>query len=1118
MKPSRRVPTSRIIAAVLLASALSTQAAERITARVQPANRGPEAASPSTPAATTKEQGRWLSSLEDGRQEARKQSRPILVRAGATWCGWCRKLEEEIKKPAVQKSLSDYVLVYLDIDDSPKEAQSLGIEAVPALRVLSPAGRVVASQNGFLAAKDLADWLTKQQPKAGAATPPSLSEEGPPNAKALDELVDQLRGRESLFREAAIQRLTPHRDIAAAAIVRLFTEGGLSERLAALELLNGWKAPTKDLDPWRPETITPQRMESLATWAREVSKKPASAPAQLEAPSIEDAGRELARLLQADQEAEAEVVRERLARLGPAILPMVLQELKQAAKDRDRERLTALRYRVVAPARLTMEWPGGFERLASMDAQTRQRAVDDLAKLAQADAAPLLRELFSNPDPMVREVSLRTLRKVGGEEANESLMGLLGDPELNVRAAVLKQLTEQPSRKLAPKLADYVAQEKDADLLVHAARVLRATGGKESLDVLSKMTGHEAWQVRAEVAEAIGEVLNDSSLPQNSRADAYAALVGLLKDPDGFVVSRAMAGLSRADANMIAKPLVQATLEHPEMAGALVEMLTQRGGNPTEIARHLSELLKAKDAKVRAAAIIHHCRLRPRDSEQQILAAFGDSEEEVRLAAAKGFLSIIESYRPAESGVHDLVQFEQQVVITGGEIDQPTILSRLITGSSGTATVQVTTAPSLVVPTQAKPQPQPADPNDWLERFRTGADRPKWMDQVVAPLEAMLANPQPENRITAAVGLIALGRDQAALATIRDVLKSQHAMANKAAQALGWLPRTDRMVLFSELIDLSSETQTMIEVINAMATVPDPRAGQPLWELLGRTDLAAGWADTIQNSLRRLYFGRSLRRPGPSTAQQKALVAEIEKWLGAGPEIRQAVALSLLLTASGPEAARAGRQLYEDAKTAKKLRADALQIMLLGQSREQSVKTAVSALSHVEDESRGVALQYLAYGKSQLRWLQGTVSVQPGAGEPAIEDLVQGGSPITPQAPPGLKPGDIRPLLQSSDQSTRAHAGYLLALLKQRDGLDVLLEYWRKHARDDASRRRQVYRAVTALNDDKLTPVLEEVFRDVVSDDAQLREFYWTIRSMDGEKVLELRKKIRTEVGMDRLK
>ena len=59
------------------------------------------------------------------------------------------------------------------------------------------------------------------------------------------------------------------------------------------------------------------------------------------------------------------------------------------------------------------------------------------------------------------------------------------------------------------------------------------------------------------------------------------------------------------------------------------------------------------------------------------------------------------------------------------------------------------------------------------------------MDQVVAPLEAIMAYPQPEHRLTAAIGLIALGRDKTALAAIRDVLQSQRAMANRAAQALG---------------------------------------------------------------------------------------------------------------------------------------------------------------------------------------------------------------------------------------------------------------------------------------------------------------------------------------------
>jgi hypothetical protein len=50
--------------------------------------------------------------------------------------------------------------------------------------------------------------------------------------------------------------------------------------------------------------------------------------------------------------------------------------------------------------------------------------------------------------------------------------------------------------------------------------------------------------------------------------------------------------------------------------------------------------------------------------------------------------------------------------------------------------------------------------------------------------------------------------------------------------------------------------------------------------------------------------------------------------------------------------------------------------------------------------------------------------------------------------------------------------------------------------------------------------VLEEIYRTYQPDEDayRIREFYWTIRSMTGPSVLQLRKRIRDEVGMERLR
>jgi thiol:disulfide interchange protein len=69
-----------------------------------------------TAAADEAKELRWLTSLDAGFEDAREHKRPIFVDVGAEWCGWCKKLDEEIAKPAVQAKLKDWTLVHLDAD------------------------------------------------------------------------------------------------------------------------------------------------------------------------------------------------------------------------------------------------------------------------------------------------------------------------------------------------------------------------------------------------------------------------------------------------------------------------------------------------------------------------------------------------------------------------------------------------------------------------------------------------------------------------------------------------------------------------------------------------------------------------------------------------------------------------------------------------------------------------------------------------------------------------------------------------------------------------------------------------------------------------------------------
>ncbi len=384
----------------------------------------------------------------------------------------------------------------------------------------------MAAQDGFLSAEDLVSWLKKQYEAAAAEADEVLLTNDEPDAAAVVRLLRQFQQRNPAIREAAIRRLAPYPQKARLEVVRTFVEGNLARRLAALELLQQWRAPIAELDPWQPQSLTKERIAALSLWAEKYQPPAAPEVKKLTEQALAEARRDIDRMLKANP-ADAEAIRHRLAAWGAALLPEVTARLKETAADEQRQRLWALRYRLVAADSLALRWPGGLERLAAADPRHRQQAADELARLASAADQPLLVELFSDNDPLVREFSLRALQNIGGKETTAALVKLLSDPEPNVRAAVLKQLEEKPDATIIPKLADYLKTEKDADLLVHAIRFLKAAGGDSAARALIPMLHHESWQVRAEACEALGKRQSSHTYINGELVDQPAASRGL---------------------------------------------------------------------------------------------------------------------------------------------------------------------------------------------------------------------------------------------------------------------------------------------------------------------------------------------------------------------------------------------------------------------------------------------------------------------------------------------------------------------------------------------------------------------------------------------------------------
>lgn len=112
----------------------------------------------------------WGDDLAQGLQEARKTGKCVVVDFSASWCGWCKKMDQDtFPDPGVQELLGRCLRVRVDADKNTELVRQYGVKGLPTLLILDSDGKLIRRVDGFRGAEMFAQELKKGL--AGDATP-----------------------------------------------------------------------------------------------------------------------------------------------------------------------------------------------------------------------------------------------------------------------------------------------------------------------------------------------------------------------------------------------------------------------------------------------------------------------------------------------------------------------------------------------------------------------------------------------------------------------------------------------------------------------------------------------------------------------------------------------------------------------------------------------------------------------------------------------------------------------------------------------------------------------------------------------------------------------------------
>ncbi|MFH1562700.1 MAG: thioredoxin family protein [Nitrospirota bacterium] len=105
---------------------------------------------------------KWYFSFEEGLKASKEEGKPLMVDFEASWCGWCKKLDETTYKDTQVIALSKkFIPVKVDCDTDRVTPQKYGVRGLPTIIFMDSAGQILHQIVGYRGAEGFALEMKK---------------------------------------------------------------------------------------------------------------------------------------------------------------------------------------------------------------------------------------------------------------------------------------------------------------------------------------------------------------------------------------------------------------------------------------------------------------------------------------------------------------------------------------------------------------------------------------------------------------------------------------------------------------------------------------------------------------------------------------------------------------------------------------------------------------------------------------------------------------------------------------------------------------------------------------------------------------------------------------------